>query len=142
MPIFTPNRNKQDAKRIASILRRFKVAREESPSSFVDFIYLYFESEIKVDYFIDWCSSVYRNIEVDRAIIINDCSFSRAFTTELMDALNIIIPDCEIVCLIRDDEPLEERWHSLSFEMLDMLLHKNISALGYKTDIKNANCIC
>lgn len=144
MPRFQYNCNKRERKKRLAILRKSHMKnhpRQAVSSTLVDLMHLYFEGELKVDYFIDWCSRVYRGVSVDRAIVINDCSFSRVFTRELMDIISIMIPSCDIVYLIRTDEPLDESKHALSFEILSMLLHEDRSVLGYKTDIKNANCI-
>ena len=61
-----------------------------------------------------------------------------------MDLLSVVIPDCEIVYLIRDENMeymQSNKWEALSFEILDMLIHEDRNVLGYKTDIKSANCV-
>lgn len=149
MPKFQYNHNKKEAKKRLSILRKFKDKLARRPTiasndSICKFIHLYFEGELKADYFITWCAHIYQGLEVDRVIVINDCSFSRVFTKELMDLLSVVIPDCEIVYLIRDENMeymQSNKWEALSFEILDMLIHEDRNVLGYKTDIKSANCV-
>lgn len=103
----------------------------------------YFSDEFKVEFFFEWLRRVARDELVDKAILINDCSFSHAFTKELVRLLSEAIPQCEFVYLIRERhelQPLNEKQETISLELLDILIHEEISTFKHKPDVES-NCI-
>lgn len=128
-----------------------KISKKEL--GFRQLIHLYFIDEFKVEFFLDWLKCVAHDTINDKAILINDCSFSHAFTKELIRLIGIGIPQCKFVYLIRErlrgasvigkrneETPLSISEAKISLEMLDILIHEDISALERKPEVEG-NCI-
>ena len=110
--------------------------------SFIKLLYDYFGW--KTDYLLEWLRDVTNEKPVNRALMINDCSFSHAFTNKFIRLLKKISLRFQILYLIRDDDhpPLNKKGTLLSLDLLYLMTRPDISSFGLKWgNLATANCI-
>lgn len=109
---------------------------------FIRLVYDYFGC--RSDYLMNWLSDVISKRNIDRALMINDCSFSHAFTKKFLLLLKKSSSRFSILYFIREDDqkPLNDKMATLSLDILHMIIKRDVISFGLKWgSISNANCI-
>ena len=111
-------------------------------NSFIKLLYKYFGS--RSDYLIEWLSRVVQGMSVNRALMINDCSFSHAFTKKFIRLLQKVSDTFKILYLIREERqpPMNKSEGLLSLDLLHMMVTHDITKFGLRWgSLMNSNCI-
>lgn len=109
---------------------------------FIRLVYDYFGR--RSDYLMNWLSDVISKRNIDRALMINDCSFSHAFTKKFLSLLKKTSSRFNILYFVREDDqhPLNDKMTVLSLDILHMLTRRDVTTFGLKWgSIRTANCI-
>lgn len=109
---------------------------------FIHLVHDYFGS--RSTYLMNWLSDVVSKRNINRALMINDCSFSHAFTKKFLSLLKKTSSRFNILYFIREERQrkLNEKGTILSLDILDMLIRRNVTTFGLKWgNLQTANCI-